>query len=124
MKEIKLRHPYKLEQLIKLIAKGINENGFTNANFCLYTREYEEVAAVDLICYMELNPTINVEDEEEYPVFVVEHALELFYDGQQFEDVLFNVLHQKSEASINDFLAGLNYFMEHDTFIDLSLLNY
>lgn len=116
MENIEFRKPYNLSQIIYVISTDIEKNGFKNTNFCLYTNE-EEIASSDLICYLDLNPTIT-DDEEVYPDFVINESLEFFYDGQQFEDVLMNVLHQKKQASIDDFILGLNYFMEHDTFMD------
>jgi len=118
MENIEFRKPYNLSQIIYVISKDIEKNGFKNTNFCLYTNEDEEIASSDLICYLDLNPSITDDDEEVYPDFVINESLEFFYDGQQFEDVLMNVLHQKKQASIDDFILGLNYYMEHDTFLD------
>lgn len=61
---------------------------------------------------MELYPTIDDNDEEVYPDFVRDKSLDLFYYGQQFEDVLMSVFDQKETASINDYINALNYYME------------
>jgi len=67
MENIEFRKPYNLSQIIYVISKNIEKNGFKNTNFCLYTNEDEEIASLDLICYLDLNPTITDDDEEVYP---------------------------------------------------------
>lgn len=62
MGNIEFRKRYKLSQIIYVISKDIEKNGFKNTNFCLYINEDEEIANPDLICYLELNPTITDDD--------------------------------------------------------------
>jgi len=119
MKKIEFKKTYSLCQLIDIVKTNIQENGLTDNNFCLYTKENENIAHSNLICYLENYPTISDDDEEVYPDFVVEKSLELFYDGRQFEDVIMNVLHQKSTATIDEFILGLNYYTKNDTFLDI-----
>ena len=118
MKNLELRKPYQLWQIIDVFSKEIKEKGFTNTDFNLYVKQDEDIAKPNLTCYMELGITVTDDDEEIYPDFVVKENLELFYDGAQFEDVLMNTLHQKKTATIDDFVSGLNYYMEHDSFKD------
>lgn len=114
MKSLELRKPYQLQQVIDVISKEIHKNGYTNANFCLYS--YEDILKPELICYLELSPIISDDDEEIYPTFIRIKSLELLYYGQQFEDVLMNVLKQKNDATINDYILALDYYSKHDTF--------
>lgn len=113
MKELDFQKEYKLSQLIT----DITVNGYQSNNFCLYTKEYTSSATENLVVYLERYPTISDDDEEEYPDFVVQHNLELFFYGEQFEDVLRSALNQKRQASIEDFIAGLNYYLDNDAFI-------
>lgn len=62
---------------------------------------------------------MNDEDEEIFPDFVVKEILKLFYLGEHFEDVIHNVLFQRNKPSMEEFIKGLNYYREHDSFIDL-----
>ncbi|EPY0198715.1 DUF7716 domain-containing protein, partial [Salmonella enterica subsp. enterica serovar Livingstone] len=39
--------------------------------------------------------------------------------GDQFLDVLRNISTQKENPSMEDFIAGLNFYLENDNFIDL-----
>ncbi|HIF4459271.1 TPA: DUF7716 domain-containing protein, partial [Salmonella enterica subsp. enterica serovar Infantis] len=54
-----------------------------------------------------------------YPEFVINNSLELFFYGDQFLDVLRNISTQKENPSMEDFIAGLNFYLENDNFIDL-----
>ena len=118
MEKLEFKKAYTLSQLIGVIKTKIQKNGLTDSNFCLYSKNDEIITDINCICYLESYPIISDEDEEIYPDFVVEKSLELFYYGQQFEDVIMNVLHQKSTATIDDFILGLNYYTENDTFLD------
>ena len=39
MKNLELRKPYQLQGIIDVISKDILDNGFTDANYCLYSNE-------------------------------------------------------------------------------------
>ena len=116
MEDLELRKPYQLQQLIDTLSKRLNADGFTDANFCLYANE--STLTSELICYLEFYPTISDDDEEIYPDFVIQNSLELLYYGQQFEDVIINILNQKIDANIDDYISGLDYYSKHDTFKD------
>ena len=105
---------YSLDDLISKIM-----NGYKHENICLYTKEYESSARADLICYLEAYPIINGDDEEIYPDFVVENSLELFFYGDQFLDAVRNISFQKENPSTEDFIVGLNFYLENDNYIDL-----
>jgi hypothetical protein len=118
MEKFEFGKPYQLQQIIDIMSKDILKYGFSNTNFSLYSKNDNDIARPDLICYLELSPTITDDDEEVFPNFVIKESLVLFYYGQQFEDVLMNVSHQKKLATIDDYVAGLNYYMDLDTFKD------
>ncbi|WP_340618796.1 DUF7716 domain-containing protein [Xenorhabdus entomophaga] len=63
-------------------------------------------------------PDIDDNDEELFPQIVVENELHYLYSGQQFADVIDTVLAQKPSATLDDFVAALNYYTEHDDFLD------
>lgn len=115
MDNLYFAEPYSLGHIIKEVASHIKEHGFSNEDYCLYSKEYS--FQPDQICYIAEYPEV-VDDEDVYPLFVVENNLELFYYGEQFENVLFNVMDQKQDPSENDFLKALDFYMENDTFIE------
>ena len=73
MKELELRKPYRLQEIIEIVSKNIANNGFTDSNYCLYSNE--GTAQLNQLCYLELYPTIDDNDEEVYPDFVREHFM-------------------------------------------------
>ncbi|ADU69799.1 hypothetical protein [Pantoea sp. At-9b] len=115
MKELEYKKPYDLNSLIIAIAI----NNYKKDNFCVYTKDYTEKATAELICYLDKYPVIDDNDEEIFPDYVLDNDLELFFYGEQFEDVLRNILSQKSNPVIDDFIAGLNYYLKNDAFITL-----
>ncbi|WP_320731089.1 DUF7716 domain-containing protein, partial [Enterobacter sichuanensis] len=114
MNHLEHRKAYSLYDLIFGIM-----NGYTLDNFCVYTKEYESSAKEDLVCYLDNYPVISDDDEEVYPDFVVENSLELFFYGDQFIDVLHNISVQREKPSVEDFISGLNFYLENDNFIEL-----
>lgn len=125
MNKIKMNEPYKLSELVSelanmITAKGLDENlDYENTDFCLYTKGYKDFASADTICYLENYPDVNDEDEEIFPDFVVKENLKLFYSGEDFEDVVHNILFQRDQPTMEEFINGLNYYREHDSFLDL-----
>lgn len=93
--------------------------GYTLDNFYVYTREYESFAKEELVCYLDNYPAISDDDEEVYPDFVIENSLELFFYGEQFIDVLHNISIKREKPSVEDFISGLNFYLENDNFIEL-----
>lgn len=114
MSQLEYRKAYGLDDVINKII-----DGYTLDNFCVYTKDYELSAKADLVCYLESYPVISDDDEEVYPVFVVDNSLELFFYGDQFIDVLYDISNQREKPSVEDFIAGLNFYLENDNFIEL-----
>ena len=116
MKELEYMTPYRLEDLIIKIV----QEGYIKDNFCLYTKEYEAIATLELTCYLERYPEVSDDDEEVYPDYVEQNELELFFYGDQFMDVLRSALNQKPSATVDELISALNYYLENDAFITFS----
>jgi hypothetical protein len=52
--------------------------------------------------------------------YVVQNELELFFYGDQFMEVLRSALNQKPNATLEELISGLNYYLENDAFITFS----
>ena len=98
MPTAQLRHPYTLAELIAIAAEYRNSPD---------TRGSFEYATFD-----------EDDNPEGYSDFVFDKGLELFYYGQQFADAVANTLHQKSGATTEDILLNLDYYAQHDTYLD------
>lgn len=123
MKELEKQVEYKLSEVISIFSNMIIENGVDNflddVDFCIYKEAFEDVASSDTICYLDEYPDIDDDDQEVYTDFVTERKLVMFFSGEQFEDVIGHMLSQKVDASIEEFIAGINHYREHDDFLDL-----
>ena len=95
------------------------DNFLDDVDFCIYTEAFVDVASGDTICYLDEYPDIDDDDQEVYTDFVTERKLVMFFSGEQFEDVIGHMLSQKEDASIEEFVAGINHYREHDDFLDL-----
>ena len=98
MKKLIINKKYELKEVVDIISTLIKDSGYTNENYSLYVKKGEMKYAPTLICFVGLCPTISDSDEEIYPEYVSDNNFEVFYDGNQFEDVISNVLHQKGEV--------------------------
>ena len=125
MDKIKRREPYKLGEIISIVADAVVANGigknlnYKDRDFCLYSREHKKVVTAELVFYVDDFPDITYDDEEVYPDFVVNEGLEFYCSGELLEGIIQNVLHQKSQPSMKDFITQLNYYMKNDAFIVL-----
>ncbi len=123
MNELEKQVEYKLSEVISIFSNMIIENGVDNflddVDFCIYTEAFVDVASGDTICYLDEYPDIDDDDQEVYTDFVTERKLVMFFSGEQFEDVIGHMLSQKEDASIEEFVAGINHYREHDDFLDL-----
>ncbi len=115
MKTFECQKPYRLDAILAKIAF----DGFSADNACLYTETYQTVATADTLCYLDSYPTVNDEDEEEYPDFIVHNKFQLFAYGQQVEDVVHSALSQKKKPSSAELIKALNHYFDTDAFLTL-----
>ena len=104
-----------LEQIIE----QVRVDEFPSDDFCLYGKEYGELA-LDRLYWVSNYPDV-VEDRDIYPADVVEQDLQLVYYGEQLIDVLSVALEEKPEASHQDLIDALNYYNQHDNFMPFKL---
>lgn len=131
MDKIKLREPYRISELIEMTTKDfweINSSVENEKWLCpdtglydmyIYTYKFEENISADLVCFIEEPPDVTDEDEEIFPDFVVEEGLVFLYSGENFESVIEVAFDQKKNPSMEEFLDSLNFYREHDAFLDL-----
>ena len=125
MIELKKEKAYKLREIITIVSIAIQKNGVDKLlpdeemDFCIFTKGYVDVLSEELVCYVDDYPDINEFDEEIYSNYVKNNNLHNVYSGEQFEDVIGNVLSQKgAESTLDDFVIALNHHREKDDFLD------
>ena len=101
-----------LEQIIE----QVRVDKFFSDDFCLYAKEYGELR-LNSLYWVSDYPGV-VEDRDVYPADVVEQDLQLVYYGEQLLDVLSVALEEKPDASLQDLVDALNYYNQHDIFMN------
>ena len=101
-----------LEQIIE----QVRLDKLVSDNFCLYAKEYGELA-LDRSYWVSDYPDV-VEDHDVYPTEVAEQNLQLVYYGEQLIDVLSVALEEKPDASLQNLVDALNYYNQHDIFMN------
>ena len=101
-----------LEQIIE----QVRLDKLVSDNFCLYAKEYGELR-LNSLYWVSDYPDI-VEDRDVYPTEVAEQNLQLVYYGEQLIDVLTVALEEKPDASLQDLVDALNYYNQHDIFMN------
>ena len=101
-----------LEQIIEQMR--VDES--SSDDFCLYSKEDGELA-LERLYWVSNYPDV-VEDRDVYPTEVAEQNLQLVYYGEQLIDVLTVALEEKPDASLQDLVDALNYYNQHDIFMN------
>ena len=101
-----------LEQIIE----QMRLDKLSSDDFCLYGKEYGELA-LDRLYWISDYPDV-VDDRDVYPTDVAEQDLQLVYYGEQLIDVLTVALEEKPDASLQDLVGALNYYNRYDIFMN------
>lgn len=128
MNKIKPREPYRISELIEIVTKDYWVINNSNSKHCcpntglydldIYTCKYEESVYADLVCYLEQPPDFDERDWEIFLDFVTEEGLVFLYLGENFETVIECAFNQKKQPSMEEFIDALNYYRDHDSFLD------
>lgn len=112
--QMKYRSPVSLDHIIECMKNVANRDD----SVCIYAEEDLGKLSSSGVYFLDEYPDV-VNDRSVYPDFVRKNGLVLVYYGQQFADVIDNVIDQRPNADIKDFVKALNFFMERDDFLDL-----
>ena len=109
--EMRKHQELSLEQIIE----QMRVDKLSSDDFCLYGKEYGELA-LDRLYWISDYPDV-VDDRDVYPTDVAEQDLQLVYYGEQLIDVLTVALEEKPDASHQDLVEALKYYQQHDNFM-------
>lgn len=85
--------------------------------WCVYS--VNENPNLDAVCYIDDYPDID-DDDNEIPVsFIEENGLEYYCSDENVIDVVGASLHQKENASVEEMMNALEFYLEKDTFLEL-----
>ncbi|WP_182417653.1 hypothetical protein [Bartonella sp. HY038] len=119
-KRIKLH----LSEIIEyFIERGVSDDDVFDIGqtMNLYSANTDDPLKPDTICYIDDETYFDEEaddDVEHYPDFAVKNQLELLYYGQLFLDILSSVFMQLKNPTIQNCVDALNYYDEHDDYLD------
>lgn len=119
---MELRKATTLREIFGYIRKLYLTSGETavylDNGWCVYAED--ESLGLDSVCYADVYPDIDDDDNEIPSPFVTEHGLCLYATDENIQDTVTGCLHQKSNASEEEMLQALEYYMENDTFMVLN----
>ncbi|WP_342650580.1 hypothetical protein [Pseudomonas sp. REB1044] len=99
------------------IIEAVKVEGEQGDYFCLYGEDQDDL---DLAARYFIAGYPDVEhDREVYPPAVQHEGLSYLYSGQQFADVVWSLQQSRPDARHEDYVRALNYYQDHDTFIEL-----
>ncbi|MFW0767451.1 hypothetical protein ACN0IV_16635 [Trabulsiella odontotermitis] len=104
---------YRLTEIITYM----KETNCQDDDFCLYGKDTGEDLISDEKYFISDYPKVE-NDKEIYPLAVQQKNFSYIYSGEQFADVISSVSEQKPSATSEEYIRALNYYLEHDDFLD------
>jgi len=88
----------------------------------LYISADEACISLDTACHPETRDSHDMSEEEiqEVETFADRIGLRLFFNRDQLEDIVANLRQQRSDFTAEELAAAIDFFWQHDAFIDLS----
>jgi len=127
-KELKLSEilEYFKKRVGNFRSKGISHDSYEMYSFVLeegfdlYRKPSNEPLEKDMVCCVDDEVTGNDGNEDVYPEFVIKNNLEFCCSGEIFVDVILSVCSQVENPSIENFIDAINFYNEHDNYLDIS----
>lgn len=124
--KLEINKSYSITALIELVKNKLDrefdDNGKEKYNpenaYYVYISK-DAVLNENSVLYVGKPVEIDDDDNEIYPPEVSRNNLEMCYSDENFQDVIDLAYSQKSDASIEEFVKCLNYYMNNDDFLDL-----
>lgn len=107
---------YKIEDLVRLV----KEKKGRDAIYMIYVPKDTDDLTPGMDVYVGDVPAFDDDDNEVFPESVIALGLERGYMQEHFEDVVDVAYKQRPTASADDVIRCLNYYAQHDSFLDLS----
>lgn len=113
---------YTIEDFIKIVKqkKDRSEKYDPNYHYEIYcASDKDDVIIPGMEIYVGDGSTVDDNYIETYPEFVSRFKLSPIYSSESFQDVIDLAFSQKKLASNQEIIDCLNYFNEHDDFLDI-----
>lgn len=84
-----------------------------------YIYESDDILSLSTPCCIASRPDFDEDDEEIFPEFAIENNMDYSIMPEIVIDVVLNALHQKKDATDEELLKALNYYLDADAFLEL-----
>ncbi|MEN9847649.1 MAG: hypothetical protein RL368_389 [Pseudomonadota bacterium] len=114
MKKFSIPQFILLEELITYV----KEKADRSISYDVYTKSGDNFSENEIVL---VDSTIQVDDNDKeiYPPEAIKNNLQYAYSGDQFQDVVDLAMRQKPTATTLEIINALNYYSEHDDFLDI-----
>lgn len=114
---------YLLKDIIKYaidVVKKYGDDYDHYMDFYLYSENHTQSGLIldNYYTYADY-PEITENCEEIFPSIVMDKNLTVAYIGESFMDVISLAYEQRNDADYKQYVEALNYYYNHDTFMDL-----
>jgi hypothetical protein len=112
---------YKIEDFIELVKqkKDRTEGYDPDYYYQVYGDDEGNGLALGMPIYISDSIEVNDDDEEIYPSDVMNKKLSPLYSCTTFQDVIDLALRQDPKVAMEKLIECLNYYSEHDNFLDV-----
>ena len=84
-----------------------------------YIYEPDDILSLSTPCYIAPRPEFDENEEEIFPEYAIENNMDYSIMPELVTDVVINAIDQKRDATEEELLKALNYYLDADTFIKL-----
>ncbi|MGP6173629.1 DUF7716 domain-containing protein [Corynebacterium sp. A21] len=110
-----MSQPMRLSALLKIFAARDFEQ-----DMCTIFTARENTRAVDYpICTVDDPVLVDDNLQETLPAYATDHGLDMFCHVYDVVDTIANTYEQQPDADMDTLLKNLDYFLMHDTWMDL-----
>ena len=115
MKNFELTQLISIEDLIELVKARKDRTVY----YDVYTKNGDDFSLEENV-FIDTTVQVDDNDKEIYPSTVSNRKFRFAYSGEQLQDVVDLAVKQKPHVTSNEIIKALNYYSEHDAFLDLT----
>lgn len=106
-----------ITELKDLYFSGGEDAVMSENDWCLYVADMELTLASEC-CIADFPEVDDDTDEETYPDFAIENEMDGCLLPELVQDVVLSALEQKNDATNEEILEALNYYLDNDCFME------
>lgn len=115
MKKFELSQLILIEDLIEFVKARKDRTIY----YDVYSKNGDDFFPEETV-FVDSSVQVDDDDKEIYPSAVLNRKFRFAYSGEQFQDVVDLAVKQKPNVTSFEIIKALNYYSEHDAFMDLN----